>query len=62
MEQSNTIIIASLILNIALILERCFKRVKKSKCLSSELEFTTESPTQKQPEQVINISDIKTNL
>jgi hypothetical protein len=40
MDSNNVIIICSLVLNIALIVERCFKRVKKSSCMGSNLEFS----------------------
>jgi hypothetical protein len=46
MDSENAIIICSLILNVALIIERCFKRVKKSTCLGSNVEFSDNpSPT-----------------
>ena len=39
MDSQNAIIVCSLILNVCLIIERCFKRVKKSSCMGSNLEF-----------------------
>ena len=43
MDNQNSIIVCSLILNVALIIERCFKRVKKSSCMGSNLEFNNDN-------------------
>lgn len=61
MDNSQIIIICSLILNIGLIVERSFKRVKKSKCCGSELEMQS-TPTSSQEQNTIELKNISTTV
>ena len=52
-------LLASVIINVLLILERMFNKIKKSECCGSKLELiTTNSPTKSNSEREINLSNI----
>jgi|LakMenE18May11ns_1017448.scaffolds.fasta_scaffold9868399_2 hypothetical protein len=61
MENNSQMLLASVIINVLLILERMFNKIKKSECCGSKLELiTTNSPTKSNSEREIkNLSDIK---
>ncbi len=60
MENNSQMLLASVIINVLLILERMFNKIKKSECCGSKLELiTTNSPTKSNSEREINLSNIK---
>ena len=60
MDSQNAIIVCSLIFNVVLIIERCFKRVKKSSCMGSNLEFSDNQTSPSSSKNIIKL-DTKTD-
>lgn len=59
MDNQSQILIASLIINILMIIERFLKRIKKSTCCGNTLEM--DNKEQEMTEIKLNVSDIKKN-
>jgi hypothetical protein len=59
MDQETNLLIASVIINILLIIERMFNKIKKSKCCNSEIELQTTS--QQNENKIVDLRDININ-
>ena len=59
MDQETNLLIASVIINVLLIIERMFNKVKKSKCCNSEIELQTNSPQNENKK--VDLKDISIN-
>lgn len=60
MNQETNLLIASVIINTLLIIERIMGKMKSSKCCgNSEIQFKTESPKAESSKETISLSELK---
>jgi hypothetical protein len=62
MDNQTVLLICSLIFNIGLMVERTFKRVKKSECCGGKLEMSSDSPSNNEEQKATEMKQISVNV